>query len=41
MRARYPGSEGYLARDGVKLFYEVFGEGDQTVLFPPTWSMIH
>ncbi len=41
MRARYPDSDGYVARNGVKLFYEVFGEGDQTVLFLPTWSIIH
>ena len=41
MRARYPDEDGYVARDGVKLFYEVFGEGDDTILFLPTWSIIH
>ena len=41
MRARYPDSDGYVERDGVKLFYEIYGEGDQTILFLPTWSVIH
>src|SRR5438094_8383368 len=41
MRARYPDQDGYLERDGVKLFFEVFGEGEPTVLLMPTWSIIH
>ncbi|MEO8322599.1 MAG: alpha/beta hydrolase, partial [Actinomycetota bacterium] len=41
MRARYPDRDGYVERDGVKLFYEVFGEGEPTILFLPTWSIIH
>jgi pimeloyl-ACP methyl ester carboxylesterase len=41
MRARYPDAEGFVARDGVKVFYEVFGDGDPTVLLMPTWSIIH
>ena len=41
MRARYPDADGYIERDGVKVFYEVFGEGDTTVLLLPTWSIIH
>ena len=40
-RARYPGRDGYAERDGVKIFFEVYGEGDRTVLFMPTWSIIH
>jgi pimeloyl-ACP methyl ester carboxylesterase/predicted glycosyltransferase len=40
-RARYPDAHGYVERDGVKVFYEVYGEGDKTVLFLPTWSIIH
>ncbi|MQA99739.1 MAG: alpha/beta fold hydrolase [Actinobacteria bacterium] len=40
-RALYPGREGYIERDGVKIFFEVYGEGDRTVLFMPTWSIIH
>ncbi|MFL5799149.1 MAG: alpha/beta fold hydrolase [Actinomycetota bacterium] len=41
MRARYPDADGYVERDGVKVFYEVFGEGEPTVLLLPTWSIIH
>src|SRR2546422_869324 len=41
MRARYPDSDGFVERDGVKLFYEVFGQGKPTVLLMPTWSIIH
>src|SRR6266540_6443301 len=40
-RARYPDEEGYVERDGVRIFYEVYGEGERTVLFLPTWSIIH
>src|SRR5438128_12307044 len=34
-RARYPDQEGYVERDGVKVFYEVYGEGDPTIMFVP------
>ncbi len=40
-RARYPDEEGYVERDGVRLFWEVYGQGEQTVLLLPTWSIIH
>jgi pimeloyl-ACP methyl ester carboxylesterase/predicted glycosyltransferase len=40
-RARYPDEEGYLEREGVRIFYEVYGEGEPTVLLLPTWSIIH
>jgi pimeloyl-ACP methyl ester carboxylesterase/predicted glycosyltransferase len=40
-RARYPHAEGYVERDGVRIFYEVYGEGEPTVLLMPTWSIIH
>jgi pimeloyl-ACP methyl ester carboxylesterase/predicted glycosyltransferase len=40
-RARYPDVEGYVERAGVRVFYEVYGEGDPTVLLMPTWSIIH
>ena len=26
-RARYPDQEGYVERDGVRIFYEVYGDG--------------
>src|SRR5439155_95350 len=41
MRARYPDRAGLVERDGVKLHYEVFGTGDRTIFFLPTWSIIH
>jgi pimeloyl-ACP methyl ester carboxylesterase/predicted glycosyltransferase len=40
-RARYPDASGYVERDGVRLFYEVYGSGEPTVLLLPTWSIIH
>jgi hypothetical protein len=27
-RAAYPDSEGFIERDGMRLFYEVYGEGE-------------
>src|SRR3990170_2177995 len=41
MRARYPDRDGYVARDGVKIFYEIYGQGEQTILLLPTWSIFH
>jgi pimeloyl-ACP methyl ester carboxylesterase/predicted glycosyltransferase len=41
MRACQPAVDGYVERDGVKVFYEVFGQGESTVLLLPTWSIIH
>ncbi|HEY6777689.1 MAG TPA: alpha/beta hydrolase, partial [Thermoleophilaceae bacterium] len=40
-RARYPDADGYVERDGVRLFYEVYGSGEPTVLLLPTWSIMH
>jgi pimeloyl-ACP methyl ester carboxylesterase/predicted glycosyltransferase len=40
-RARYPDAEGYVERDGVKTFYESYGDGDPAILLLPTWSIIH
>jgi hypothetical protein len=40
-RARYPDSSGYVQRDGVRLYYEVYGSGEPTVFLLPTWSIIH
>jgi len=41
MRACQPSRDGYVERDGVKVHYEVFGDGAPTVLLLPTWSIIH
>ncbi len=40
-RARYPDTEGFVVRDGARLFYEVYGEGPDTVFLLPTWSLTH
>jgi pimeloyl-ACP methyl ester carboxylesterase/predicted glycosyltransferase len=40
-RARYPDESGSVERDGVKLYYEVYGSGEPTVFLLPTWSLIH
>jgi pimeloyl-ACP methyl ester carboxylesterase/predicted glycosyltransferase len=40
-RAREPDVQGVVERDGVRLAYEVFGEGrTPTVLLMPTWSIV-
>ena len=40
-RARYPDDEGYVECDGVRVFWELYGSGEPTVLLLPTWSIIH
>ncbi len=40
-RARYPDEDGYVERDGVKIYYEVYGTGEPTVLLVPTWEIVH
>jgi pimeloyl-ACP methyl ester carboxylesterase len=40
-RARYPDATGVVARDGVRIFWERSGDGDPTLLFLPTWTIIH
>jgi pimeloyl-ACP methyl ester carboxylesterase/predicted glycosyltransferase len=40
-RARYPDAEGFVEREGQRLFYEVYGEGEETIFLLPTWSLVH
>ncbi len=40
-RARYPDLTGYAERDGVRVFYEVYGSGEPTIFLLPTWSIVH
>jgi pimeloyl-ACP methyl ester carboxylesterase/predicted glycosyltransferase len=40
-RALLPVESGYAARGGVRVAYEVFGEGEDTLLLLPPWSIIH
>src|SRR6516165_3088727 len=40
MRACQPVSDGYVERDGVKVYYEVHGAGEPTVLLLATWWIV-
>src|SRR5262245_40610901 len=39
--ALYPDEEGYVERDGVRVFWERYGQGEPTFLLPPTWEIVH
>lgn len=41
MRAREPDSQGIAEREGVRISWEVFGQGEPTIFFVPTWSIVH
>ena len=41
MRAREPDRAGYAVRSGVRLYYEVYGDGPTTLLLLPPWSIVH
>jgi len=41
MRAKLPDKEGYIERGGVRLYYEVYGAGPQSMVFLPPWSIVH
>jgi pimeloyl-ACP methyl ester carboxylesterase len=41
MRAAEPDRAGHVDRDGVRLGYEVFGDGEPTILLLPTWTIIN
>ena len=41
MRAKLPSHEGFVERDGVKLHYEIYGEGPETMVFLPPWAIVH
>ncbi len=40
-RAAHPDIEGFVEREGQRLFYEVYGEGEETIFLIPTWSLVH
>ena len=41
MRAKLPSKDGFAEREGVKLYYEVYGDGAETMVFLPPWSIVH
>ena len=41
MRAKMPDQEGFVERDGVELYYEIYGDGSETIVFLPPWSIVH
>ncbi len=41
MRAREPDYEGTVERDGVRVGYAVFGQGDPTILLLTSWAIVH
>ena len=40
-RAVLPQREGFAEQGGVRLFYEVYGAGEKTLLFVPPWAVVH
>ena len=40
-RARHPDEEGFVERDGVRVRWERYGDGEPTLLLLPAWSIIH
>ncbi|MET0974781.1 MAG: alpha/beta fold hydrolase [Leifsonia sp.] len=41
MRARLPETSGAVVHDGVRIHYDVYGDGGPTILLMPTWTIIH
>ena len=40
-RAREPDETGFVERDGIRIAWESFGTGEPTIVFVPTWSIVH
>lgn len=38
-RARQPDASGFVERDGVRVWWERYGDGEPTILLMPTWSI--
>lgn len=41
MRACEPDQHGFVTRDGVNTYYEVYGEGSKTIMLAATWAIVH
>ena len=40
-RACYPDEQGYVDRDGVRVFWERYGDAGPAILLMPTWEIVH
>ena len=40
-RALLPERSGFADVDGVRIAYDVFGQGDETILLLPPWAIVH
>ena len=40
-RARYPDASGHVERDGQRLYFELYGDGEETLFLLPPWSIVH
>src|SRR6185503_1231552 len=41
MRAKLPDNSGFIEREGVRIHFEVYGSGAETIVFLPPWSIVH
>lgn len=41
MRPCRPDTSGYVVNDGVRVYYETYGQGRPTLLLMPTWAIVH
>ena len=41
MRAKLPSKEAFVKRDGVNISYEIYGDGPETMIFLPPWTIVH
>ena len=41
MYARHSDIDGFAEHRGVKIYYEVHGDGGPTILLMPTWTIVH
>ena len=41
LQGQHTRADGFVARDGVRVHYQVFGDGPRVVLLLPTWSVVH
>jgi pimeloyl-ACP methyl ester carboxylesterase len=39
-RARQPDRDGFVDREGVRIHWEVYGDGEPTILLVPTWTIV-